>query len=40
MLPMVDEDETQQEAWWKITLVYIVGVINGLGVSGMYLAVW
>ena len=40
MLPMIDEDETEREGWWKITIVYVTAVINGIGVSGMYLAAW
>lgn len=40
VLPMREDDETQQDAWWKIAILYIVGVINGIGISGMYLASW
>ncbi|XP_065890144.1 sodium-dependent lysophosphatidylcholine symporter 1-B-like isoform X2 [Dysidea avara] len=40
MLPMRELDESYHEAWWKITILYIVAVINGWGISGMYLAAW
>ena len=40
VLPMIEEGETEQEGWWKIALVYVMGVINGVGIGGMYLAAW
>ena len=40
MLPMLGEDESEQEGWWKIAIVYVDAVINGFGISGMYLAAW
>ena len=40
MLPMIEEDESEAHGWWKIALVYVNAVINGCGISGMYLAAW
>ena len=40
MLPMLEEDESEQHGWWKIAIVYVDAVINGFGISGMYLAAW
>ena len=39
-LPMIDEGESEHEAGWKIGILYLVAVINGIGFGGMYLAAW
>ena len=40
MLPKLEDDESEAEGWWKVAIVYVNGVINGIGVGGMYLAAW
>lgn len=40
VLPMIEEGESEREGWWKIALVYAMGIINGVGIGGMYLAAW